>query len=60
VLASGACLRAQACCSLHVAAPAARERSLCTRPLETNENSAYPEPMTIPSYRNTQVTVNGS
>ncbi len=59
-LATGACLRAPARRSLRAYPSAVRDDSLFIRPTQTNENSAYPEPMTIPSYRNAQVTVNGS
>lgn len=59
-LTTGACLRAPARSNLCAYPSAVWDGSLFIRRVEANENAAYPEPMTIRSYRNAQVSVNGS
>lgn len=58
-LKTGTCLRAPARSNLCAYSVAVWDGSLFICPTQTNENSGYPEPMTIPSYRNAQVTGNG-
>ena len=59
-LATGACLRAPARSDLRAYPSTVRDGYLFIRRPEASESGAFPEPMTIRSYRNAQVAVNGS
>ncbi len=59
-LATGACLRAPARSNLRAYPSAVRDGYLFIRGTETNESVAHPEPLTIRSYRDVQVTLNAS
>ena len=58
-LATGACLRAPARSNLHAYPSLVRDGYLFIRRPEANEGVAYPEPITIRSYANAQVSING-
>ncbi len=57
-LATGACLRAPARSNLHAYPSLVRDGNLFICRPEAGENVAYPEPITIRSYRNAQVSNN--
>ena len=59
-LATGACLRAPARSNLHAYPSRASDGYLFIRHAEASEGAAYPEPITIRSYRESGMLVNGS